>query len=37
MQVLCFLYEGVIIGHVAYDGVSKMLCSVGAVSIVDSP
>lgn len=34
MQVLCFLYEGVIIGHVVYDGVSKMLCSVGAVSIV---
>lgn len=27
-QVLCFLYEGVI------DGVSKMLCSAGAVSIV---
>jgi transcriptional regulator with XRE-family HTH domain len=34
MEVLCFLYDGVIIGHVVYDGVSKMLCSVGAVSIV---
>ncbi|MDD1823442.1 helix-turn-helix domain-containing protein [Photobacterium sp. ZSDE20] len=34
MQVLCFLFEGVIIGHVVYDGLSKMLCSVGAVSIV---
>ena len=34
MQVLCFLFEGVIIGHVVYDGVSKMLCSVGAVSVV---
>lgn len=34
MQVFCFLFEGVIIGHVVYDGVSKMLCSVGAVSVV---
>ncbi|MCG9630440.1 MULTISPECIES: helix-turn-helix transcriptional regulator [unclassified Vibrio] len=33
MKALCFLYNGVIIGHVIYDGASKMLCSLAAVSV----